>query len=827
MKKNYLFLMILIPLYCATAQTINFPDPNLKIALLNNGIARDANGFLVTIDANNDGEIQIDETLLVDRIEISIPSINITDITGLSEFLNLKKLHLVGQNIQSIDLTGLNSLEKFEITYCETTSINTTGLINLKTLNCISSQLTNAGLNLSTNLALTSLNLYGNQLTSLNVNFLTELIDLSCGNNNINTLDITNLEHLSFLECSESNLTSLNLVGLQNLTVLDCSKNALTSLNLNGFSNLTTLTCNNNALTELDLSFENMLEKLNVSNNNLTSIDVSGCEKLHTFDCTDNQLIELDFSQNPLLYFLYANNNLLKYINLKNGNPFVSQPELSNNPTLAFVCIDANEYSYVLDYFTENFPDCIVNDYCSFVPGGNYHTLTGVFKFDSTSNGCDTNDNILPLQGFTIDNGSLTDTVMTNATAGYTLGLPAGTYTLTPLNPNPAYFTVEPASVVLTLSDSETEDLHVQNYCLSPIGIFHDLDITILPVTPARPGFDAKYRIIYRNKGNTTQFAGIFFTYNDAVLDFVSSSIVPNANNPGSLFWEIPNLKPFEEGVIDITINANAPTETPALNIDDVLHFEANIQNPIPEAIEQTPLDNTYKLDQVVVGSFDPNDKTCVEGTTITPEMAGEYVTYMIRFENTGTYAAENVVVQDKIDIEKFEIGSLTPLRSSHPFVTRITEDNNVEFIFENIMLPGMPNEERHGYVAFKIKTKATLQLNDTFSNTAAIYFDYNAPVITNEAVTTFAITQSNPDFDFNRYITIYPNPAATVVNLEVNSDIIIESLEVYNIVGQMVLTMPKANNTSAIDVASLASGTYILKVTSNKGTSNSKFIIK
>lgn len=85
----------------------------------------------------------------------------------------------------------------------------------------------------------------------------------------------------------------------------------------------------------------------------------------------------------------------------------------------------------------------------------------------------------------------------------------------------------------------------------------------------------------------------------------------------------------------------------------------------------------------------------------------------------------------------------------------------------------------------------------------------------------------SNPDFDFNRYITIYPNPAVTVVNLEVNGDIVIESLEVYNIMGQMVLTMPKANNTSAIDVASLASGSYILKIYSNKGTTNSKFIKK
>jgi hypothetical protein len=718
MKKNYLFLMMLVSCW-ATAQTINFPDPNFKNALINNALSFDDNGNPVIIDVNIDGEIQVSEALLLKSIFIDVTTSSITDITGIENFANLRTLSIKNQNIATVNLTAL-----------------------------------------------------------------------------------------------------INLVSIR------IENSALTSLNLNGLNKLTRVDCSQNALTELDLSHDNIINNLRVENNNLTLLDLSGCQNLETLFCTNNQLVSLDFSQVPTLENFFANGNLLQYINLKNGNTYFGAMAFEENPNLAFVCIDEYESDVVKTYLAQNFPNCVVNSYCSFVPGGDYHTLTGTFKYDDDANGCDTNDSMISSQRFTINNGTTTDTVMTNAIMGYTLGLPAGTYTLAPLNPNPAYFTVEPASVILTLSDSETEDLHVQNYCLSPIGAFHDLDITILPIVPARPGFDAKYRIIYRNKGNTTQFAGISFNYNDDVLDFVSASM-PASGGPGGLFWEIPNITPFEEGIIDITLNANAPTETPALNIDDILHFEANIQNPIPEAVEQTPLDNTYKLDQIVVGSYDPNDKTCVEGTTITPEMAGEYVTYMIRFENTGTYAAENVVVQDKIDLEKFEIGSLTPLRSSHPFVTRTTNGNNVEFIFENIMLPGMPSEERHGYVAFKIKTKATLQLNDTFSNTAAIYFDYNAPVITNEAVTTFAITQSNPDFDFNRYITIYPNPATTVLSLEVNGEIMIESLEVYNIMGQMVLTMPKANNKSAIDIASLASGTYILKVTSNKGTSNSKFIKK
>ena len=51
--------------------------------------------------------------------------------------------------------------------------------------------------------------------------------------------------------------------------------------------------------------------------------------------------------------------------------------------------------------------------------------------------------------------------------------------------------------------------------------------------------------------------------------------------------------------------------------------------------------------------------------------------------------------------------------------------------------------------LAFKIKTKATLQVDDSFSNTAAIYFDFNHPIITNEAITTVTILDT-PNFDFN-----------------------------------------------------------------------------
>ncbi len=125
------------------------------------------------------------------------------------------------------------------------------------------------------------------------------------------------------------------------------------------------------------------------------------------------------------------------------------------------------------------------------------------------------------------------------------------------------------------------------------------------------------------------------------------------------------DLKPSETREIALTLNVNAPMETPPVNNDDRLSFTASI-NPIVG--DEQPVDNSFALRQVVVGSFDPNDKTCLEGATIPPSAVGKYVHYLIRFENKGTAEAQNVVVKDMIDTEKFDVSSLSSNLRQSPF---------------------------------------------------------------------------------------------------------------------------------------------------------------
>lgn len=76
-----------------------------------------------------------------------------------------------------------------------------------------------------------------------------------------------------------------------------------------------------------------------------------------------------------------------------------------------------------------------------------------------------------------------------------------------------------------------------------------------------------------------------------------------------------------------------------------------------------------------------------------------------------------------------------------------------------------------------------------------------------------------------NSTITLFPNPANDVLQIQSNDDVVISAISIYNTLGQLIKVIPNAKETTSIDVSQLVSGTYFVKVTSDKGSSNSKFI--
>ena len=826
MKKIY-FLVIIVISYVTQAQIVNIPDANFKAILLNieatDNIAFDLNNNPTSVDLNDNGEIEVLEAQLISRLYLFCSNCDnsekINNLSGIENFSNLTTLGINDQLITNINLLPV-SLVSLGVSNGFLNSLDVSYLTNLTNLSCSYNPLNSLILPYS----IQYLECFENNLTSLDLSNATQLIDISIGNNSVSALNLSNSNLL--FRCTLSNMPLTNITFNSNyLRFLYLNDTLLSSLDLTLTQDLFQVELKNNNLSSLILPTINNLTELYIQNNELNTIDLFNLQSLKVFHCQNNYFSLLDLSNSPELRNLKCSNNPnLTYLNIKNSSNDIFSGyntlfDVENNFNLKYICVDNQIEEDNVNFFLNlvyNIQNCNVGTYCSFIPGGYFYTIQGNTKFDINTNGCDLNDIDYPNLNLSITGLTNSGTFISNISGNYSIPVESGNHTIIPFLENPTYFNISPTSFTANFP-TQTSPL-VQDFCVTANGVHHDVEVTIIPTNPARPGFDANYKIIYKNKGNQIENGSVSFTYyEDTVLDLVSTNPVFNSQISNTLVWNYTNLQPLETRTIDVVFNVNSPTETPAVNIGDQLNFDCTV-NPV--AIDETPLDNSSGLKQIVVGSYDPNDKTCIEGTTVGPDMIGQYVHYVIRFENTGTYAAENVVVKDMIDLAKFDVNTLIPLHSSHDFVTRIA-GNKVEFIFEGINLP-FDDANNDGYIAFKIKTKPNLVVGDTFSNNASIYFDYNFPIITNTYTTTIAAL-STTDFDFGTHFTLYPNPVKEVLNFQSKDNTIINSIEIYNTLGQIVLAVP--NTISTVDVSSLQSGNYFVKVNTDLGISNTKFI--
>lgn len=449
--------------------------------------------------------------------------------------------------------------------------------------------------------------------------------------------------------------------------------------------------------------------------------------------------------------------------------------------------------------------------------GGGFYSLSGQNKIDTNLNGCDSSDYAFSNLKMNFNDGFSNYDFFVNNSGDYSFLLAEGSYTITPIvNSN---FSINPTSVSAIFPSQFTS--LVQNYCITPLNSsYSDLDIQIIPLNAARPGLNAKYKIVYKNKGIITQSGNINLSFNDEVADLVSSNPSFTTQSSNLLSWNYLNLNPQEVRTIIVEFNLNSPIETPPLNIGNVLSFEASIINALSDF---TPSDNNFTLNQNIVNSYDPNDKTCLEGDFVGVDRIGDFVHYLIRFENNGTANAEFIRIEDFIDLSKFDISTLEPLNGSHSFITKISNGNKVEFYFNNINLP-FDDANNDGYVMYKIKLKSTLQIGDSFSNTANIYFDFNSAIVTNTAVSTIA-TLASEDFSESNVFSIYPNPVKNSLSIYLKTDVNIKVIYIYNSLGQLVLTNSNFKNNESVDVSMLSSGHYFMKLETEENILNCKFI--
>lgn len=231
--------------------------------------------------------------------------------------------------------------------------------------------------------------------------------------------------------------------------------------------------------------------------------------------------------------------------------------------------------------------------------------------------------------------------------------------------------------------------------------------------------------------------------------------------------------------------------------------------------------------------SYDPNMKAVYpagEGADglIEPDQT---MMYTIHFQNTGNFMATNIFILDTIDTQTLDLNTLEVLDYSHPMTLQMLNNNILRFNFDNIMLADSNSNEpeSHGYVSFRIDQKAALPDGSKIKNTAAIFFDYNPPIITNTATNTISRTIGIEEVGGTSGVQLfeaYPNPASEVVNIHLMGNRSTATLELFDLNGRKVIST-EVKGSGLIDVSLLPAGVYILKVSDEESAQQKRLVIQ
>lgn len=426
--------------------------------------------------------------------------------------------------------------------------------------------------------------------------------------------------------------------------------------------------------------------------------------------------------------------------------------------------------------------------------------ISGTITADLDANGCTASDVKVPQVLVSTQNGSTTAGTFTKADGTFSFFVGANPHTTTITSPLVNYV-ANPLSHAVTFTNLNS--VSTANFCLAPAQFFDDLDISIIPLSAANPGFTAKYQIIIKNKG-TSPIAGSFKVNFDAgKITFTSSTDTTTSQTAGQLNYNLATLLPFQTKTIDLKFVVKT---IPTVSLGDNLLFTAIINNLTSDV---TPTDNAFSFNQTIIGSYDPNDITCVEGNQIPFNDVDKYLHYVIRFQNTGTAHAQRVYITNELDA-KFDWSTLQLETSSHANTVEIKNGNQIKFVFDAIYLPPKIQNEAlsNGFISYKIKPKANVVIGNVFSNQAQIYFDFNPAIITNIASTIIVNPLTVPIF-LNSDVKIYPIP--TNNELQIESKSILSKVEVYNELGQLIYE--NKVNMDSIDFSKFSQGFYFVKL--------------
>lgn len=260
---------------------------------------------------------------------------------------------------------------------------------------------------------------------------------------------------------------------------------------------------------------------------------------------------------------------------------------------------------------------------------------------------------------------------------------------------------------------------------------------------------------------------------------------------------------------------------------NDAGTFSTGFVNQLPLQ-NATPASHTLCLPNI--GAYDPNDKQAIP-VGYGPEhfiRAGDPLHYKIRFQNTGTDTAFTVIIRDTLS-PQLDMATLRPGPSSHDYKAHIDGERTLVFTFDNILLPDSTTnlDGSQGFVDFFIQTLDSIPPDTRIENSAAIYFDFNEPVITNTVFHTIgrdfvrsATAVFQPAAPAAEWL-LMPNPAREEAWLVLKKEVPgLKTAWLYDAFGRQVLRLPFEGDRCLLKLTDMMPGWYAVRLTDAAGRS-------
>lgn len=433
------------------------------------------------------------------------------------------------------------------------------------------------------------------------------------------------------------------------------------------------------------------------------------------------------------------------------------------------------------------------NDSCRYISALVFTPSTIISGYTFMDNNADgikqSNEPVLPFCTVSI-NGKTAHT-LSDSRGHYTFHLPTGSsYTISAYSSNG--YTVSSSVNIASGKDS------IYNTNLPMVSENkNDIGITLYSTTgrKARQGFVVQYKIEIQNTDNNASNVSVRVGMPKGYTSLLPKNYSVQGQTPTSFTFNT-TLSPHSLSTYDFSCVYGVDS----FALGQKITLSATLQQN-----DNFNANNTDTLVQTVTSAYDPNIKTASPSEIVSNNRR---VNYIIYYQNEGNDTAINVTILDTLapdtDLKSIRINT------SKGFSV---ENNILIWRLENIMLP--PKEasfqKSSGYVSFTINLSEEAKVGDTVFNKAAIYFDYQKPVITNSATVVFKKVNSLFKPQKIKLFSIYPNPSNGQFSYK-NPGGLTGYLQLTDINGRSILNIPIDEEGVVVLPASVVTGVYFLR---------------